>query len=157
MSKVLTVGTFDLYHAGHVNFLYQCAIIAGIYTHFGLFEANYRGDDKHFLVVGINTDEFVEKFKGKKPLYSYEQRTELINSNKHVNYTLKNDSANLKEMLERVKPNILIVGSDWATKDYYAQIGVTQEWLDQKGITLCYVPYTQGVSTSQLKERIIGS
>lgn len=53
-----------------------------------------------------------------------------------------------------VRPNIIVIGSDWAKKDYYAQMGFTQEWLDQRGIGLAYVPYTKDISTTILKQRL---
>jgi len=46
--------------------------------------------------------------------------------------------------------------ADWARKDYYAQMQFTQTWLDVQDIQLVYVPYTVGVSTTDLKSRIIG-
>lgn len=154
MSNVLTVGTFDLYHAGHVNFLYQCAKIAGI-----IGEGHHSPTPNHHVTVGLNSDEFVQRYKGKKPIYSFKERVVLLSNNKYVWNVKENNTRTIEPLLTlKYEPfDFLVIGSDWATKDYYAQIGVTQEWLDEKGITLCYVPYTQGVSTSILKERIIGS
>lgn len=149
MSRVLTVGTFDLYHSGHVDFLYQCAKIAGV-------AARYSDVSNH-VTVGLNSDEFVEKYKGKRPVYTWSERLKLLTSNKHV-WSVKMNEADTLEPLLTLKYDsfdFLVVGSDWAKKDYYAQIGLTQEWLDRGGITLCYVPYTEGVSTTELKERIL--
>lgn len=56
--------------------------------------------------------------------------------------------------VEAAKPDYLVVGSDWATRDYYAQMGFTQDWLDERGISLVYVPYTRGVSTTEIRGRI---
>jgi hypothetical protein len=50
---------------------------------------------------------------------------------------------------------MIIVGSDWARRDYYSQMGFTQDWLDERGIGLCYIPYTLGISTTDLKKRIV--
>lgn len=160
MSRVLTVGTFDLYHSGHVNFLRQCAKIAGLFKrdNYGLIELG-SPTKYNQVTVGLNSDEFVERYKGKKPLYSFEERYLLLGSSQYVYNVVKNDQPDgtIQDLFKWIKPDILVIGSDWAQKDYYAQIGVTQEWLDQNNITLCYVPYTQGVSTTQLKERIIGT
>ena len=159
MSKVLTVGTFDLYHAGHVNFLFQCAKIAGITGK--NFWGESKHDDKHNVTVGLNSDEFVEKYKGKKPVYSYDERYKLLVNNRYVWSVTKNDRPTIEDILFNrngtSEYDFLVVGSDWAKKDYHAQIGVTQERLDQRGITLVYVPYTEGVSTTELKERILKS
>ena len=53
-----------------------------------------------------------------------------------------------------VQPNYIIIGSDWARKDYYKQMGFTQDWLDERDIGLIYVPYTDGISTTEIKRRI---
>lgn len=152
MSRVLTVGTFDLYHSGHVNFLFNCYKLTGATW-------TTESSDKNNLTVGLNSDEFVEKYKGKKPLYSYKERQILLANNRYVWSIQENDSPTLESLLidrhYSKKFDILVVGSDWAKKDYYAQIGVTQEWLDTKGILLCYIPYTEGISTTELKERIL--
>jgi hypothetical protein len=62
--------------------------------------------------------------------------------------------ADSKIAIEIVKPDYIVIGSDWAKKDYYAQMGFTQDWLDERGIGLVYVPYTQTISTTKLKGRM---
>lgn len=56
--------------------------------------------------------------------------------------------------VEAAKPDYLVIGSDWALRDYYAQMGFTQDWLDDRAISLVYVPYTRGVSTTEIRGRI---
>jgi glycerol-3-phosphate cytidylyltransferase len=56
--------------------------------------------------------------------------------------------------IEAVDPDIIIVGSDWARRDYYAQMNFDQDWLDERCIGLAYIPYTKGISTTDLKKRI---
>jgi hypothetical protein len=53
-----------------------------------------------------------------------------------------------------VKPDYVLIGSDWARKDYYKQMGFTQDWLDARGIGLIYIPYTKGISSTEIKKRI---
>lgn len=133
MSKLLTLGTFDTPHAGHAVFLRKCERFA---------------DE---VVVGVNTDQFVESFKGKRPIYSWGERASLI---KALGYkVLPNPSAG-RETIAQVRPDIIAVGSDWATRDYYGQIDVTQEWLDERKIAMLYLPYTAGISTTDLKRRL---
>lgn len=148
MSRVLTVGTFDLFHPGHINFLMNCSIIAG---------SLIKRDEQHNVIVGLNTDEFVNDFKGKKPIYSYAERRAILTSCRYVYSVVKNETgADLKPLLEKQNPDILVVGSDWAKKDYYAQTGLNQDWLDFKRILLCYIPYTEGISSTQMRKRILG-
>jgi glycerol-3-phosphate cytidylyltransferase len=132
MKKILTMGTFDIPHAGHAAFLRECE--------------NY-GE----VMVGVNTDEFVEEYKGERPLFSYEERSQLILA---LGYTvLKNSSAG-RTLIRRIRPDLVAIGSDWLKKDYMAQINMTPELFEQMGIGLLYLPYTDGISTTLIKERL---
>jgi glycerol-3-phosphate cytidylyltransferase len=106
------------------------------------------------VTVALNTDEFVAAYKGAWPICSYEERLQVLSACRYVSLVVPQDVPNLGPQLEQIRPRYLVIGSDWARKDYYAQIGVSQEWLDAHSITLCYVPYTEGVSTTELKKRL---
>ena len=137
---VYTGGTFDLFHSGHVNFLRQCKKIAGDY---GL------------VVVALNTDEFIERFKGKPPVYSYDERKSILEGCRYVDAVYPNiGNEDSTKTLKNFKVDFIVIGSDWANKNYYAQMGFTQKWLDERGIVLIYVPYTENISTTSLKHRI---
>lgn len=143
MGIVYTGGTFDLFHAGHVKFLKQCKRIAGV---------NGR------VVVSLNTDEFIYAYKGKYPIMSFDERKTLLMSCIYVDTVIENvGGADSKPCIEAILPDFIVVGDDWAKKDYYAQMQFTQEWLDKREIQLCYIPYTVGVSTTELKRRIVSS
>lgn len=134
--KVYTGGTFDLPHAGHVNFLKKCAQLGSVY-------------------VALNTDDFIEQYKGKPPVMSFDERLEVITEYRSVYGVISNDSgADSKQTILEIKPDIIAIGSDWARKDYYKQMGFTQDWLDQQGISLIYIPYTQGISSTEIKRRL---
>jgi glycerol-3-phosphate cytidylyltransferase len=135
-----TGGTFDLFHAGHVNFLKRCKDMV-----------QYSG----LVTVSLNTDEFIERYKGKPPVCSYAQRAQVLTSCRFVDRVIPNEGGeDSKEAILKVKPTYLAIGSDWATKDYYKQMGFTQDWLDSYGIALVYIPYTKGVSSSEIKTRL---
>lgn len=135
MKTVYTGGTFDLFHPGHVNLLAQCKKIA----------------DR--VVVALNTDEFVLRYKGRAPIWSFEQRETVLRACWYVDDVIPNiDGEDSKPTILSVRPDFIVIGSDWATKDYYAQMNFTQEWLDVNGITLLYVPYTQGISSTLLRQ-----
>lgn len=138
MKNVLyTGGTFDLFHAGHVNFLRQCKKIA------------------NEVIVSLNTDEFIVEYKNKPPICNYYQRKLMLESCVYVDKVIENKcGADSKPSILATKPNIIAIGSDWATKDYYAQMQFTQGWLDQFDITLIYIPYTENISTTILKQKI---
>lgn len=137
---IYTGGTFDLFHAGHVNFLKQCKDIAG---KFGS------------VIVSLNTDEFVKEYKGKSPIVSYCDRFAVLQACKYVDYVIANSGgSDSKPTILKVKPNIIAIGTDWARKDFYKQMQFTQDWLDEKNISLIYIPYTKGISTTEIKAKI---
>lgn len=133
-----TGGTFDLFHSGHSNFLRVCAEIS------------------ETVVVSLNTDEFIEAYKGKPPVISYKDRYEVLMSCRYVDEVIPNSGGtDSKPAIEEVNPNIIAIGSDWARRDYYAQMGFSQDWLDARGISLIYIPYTQGISSTAIKARLV--
>ena len=137
---VYTGGTFDLFHSGHVNLLKRCKEIAG-------------EDGK--VVVSLNTDEFIEKYKGKPPVCDNEERAAVLRACKYVDKVVYNVGGEDSTIaIDIMQPNYIVIGSDWAKKDYYAQMGFTQEWLDERGIGLCYAPYTKEISTTKIKGRM---
>jgi len=136
MSIVYTGGTFDLPHKGHYRLLKRAAEIG-------------------VVVVALNTDEFIQSYKGRPPILSYEERKEALLACRWVDQVVPNvGGADSKIAIEMVHPDYIIIGSDWARKDYYLQMGFTQDWLDQRGIGLIYVPYTEGISTTDIKNRM---
>lgn len=138
--RVYTGGTFDLFHAGHVNFLKQCHEVAGI---------------SGLVIVSLNTDSFIEEYKGKAPICSDKERYDVISSCKYVDQVIWNSGGvDSKPAILYAKPDVIAIGSDWARKDYYKQMGFTQDWLDELNISLMYIPYTQGISSTDIKTRL---
>jgi glycerol-3-phosphate cytidylyltransferase len=134
---VYTGGTFDLYHAGHARFLARCAELGEV-------------------TVSLNTDQFILDYKGKPPVISYADRAEVLLSTRSVSRVIPNTGgADSTIAIESVMPDIIAIGTDWARRDYYKQMGFDQDWLDDRGIALIYIPYTQGISSTAVKERIL--
>jgi len=137
LGLVYTGGTFDLFHAGHVAFLQRCSEFGSV-------------------VVALNTDEFIEQYKGKPPVISYEDRRRVLLACRYVDRVVPNlGGADSRPTIEMVNPDMVIIGSDWAKKDYYAQMQFSQDWLDERGIGLAYLPYTIGISSTAIKERMM--
>lgn len=138
MPVVLTVGTWDCTHYGHMRFFNKC-------KQFGTVK------------VGVNTDEFIEKYKGKPPILSY---TERLITLMELGFTQDdlgpNDQADgtIIPLIDRFRPDHIVVGSDWLRKDYLKQIGLTSEFLEQEDINLIYVPYETSISATEIKRRI---
>lgn len=134
MRKVLTAGTFDCLHAGHVIFLQR---------------ARQLGDH---LTVLLGTDDYVKSYKQKAPLFDYQERKNVLELLPFVDTVQPNDQNNLMTALSVFHPDILVIGSDWGDR-YFDQIGVSQKWLVTNHIMLVYLPYTPEISTTQIIER----
>ena len=136
---VLTIGTFDLLHTGHIDLFKHC------------YELANGGP----VYVAVNTDEFVEKYKGKRPIIRLEDRLEMVSSIKYVTSVFTHSSGkDCKPTIETVLPQILVIGSDWLEKDYLKQIDIDVRYLEDRRITLAYTPRFEE-STSAIKKRII--
>ena len=141
MSVVYTGGTFDLFHSGHVNLLKRCRDVAGV-----------NGK----VVVSLNKDDFIEKYNGKPALCNDLERSTVLMSCRYVDEVVFNiGGSDSRAAIELVNPDYIVVGSDWANKDYYSQMNFTQEWLDQRDIGLIYIPYSKHISSSEIKNRLI--
>lgn len=136
MRTVITLGTFDLFHAGHVRLLHRCANL---------------GDR---VIVGLNTDEFVERFKGRRPVVPYDGRAEVLNACRYVSRVVPNDQADGSALgvIADSGADLIVVGSDWENRDYLGQLGVPADWLQARGIGVVFLPYTEGVSTTAIRE-----
>lgn len=138
--KVLTVGTFDLGHYGHAYLFEWCRKIAGL-----------TGE----VIVSVNKDDFVERFKGKSPVLSYKERVALIKAFKDVDKVIPNElGEDSKPTILAVNPDVIVIGSDWLKKDYLKQMRFTPEWLEEQKIALMYIPRHLSISTSEIKKRL---
>lgn len=133
MGKLLTIGTFDVPHIGHANLIRQCE--------------QFSSD----IWIGVNSDLFVEKYKGERPLYGQAERMAFMEIFGHP--VLLNYSAG-SELISVIRPNIIAIGTDWVDRDYLGQIGIDRSYLELNKIALLYLPYTRGVSTTEIKGRI---
>jgi len=127
MRKVLTYGTFDLFHYGHLNMLQTAAAF---------------GDE---LIVGISTDEFNEE-KNKKAIIPYRQRMQIVSNIQCVDRVFPEWSWEQKIAdLERFKIDTFIIGEDWKGKfDFlhpYCEV--------------IYLARTDGISTTEIRNRIL--
>ena len=126
MKTVLTYGTFDLFHRGHVRILKRLSQLG----------------DK--LIVGLSTDEF-NAGKGKRSLFSYEERKEILESCRYVDKVIP-ESDWAQKKLDVVKYNVDIfgMGSDWAGK--YDELKDLCE--------VVYLDRTEDISTTDIKQSL---
>jgi glycerol-3-phosphate cytidylyltransferase len=140
MAIVYTGGTFDLFHSGHANLLKRCREIAG---------------EDGWVVVSLNPDDFIIKYKRSAPICNETERKAVLESCMYVDEVIMNvGGEDSKIAIEMVNPDYIVIGSDWAKRDYYKQMGFDQFWLDEKNIGLCYVPYTKAISSTEIKRRM---
>ncbi|MBY5921257.1 adenylyltransferase/cytidyltransferase family protein [Ferrimonas balearica] len=130
MKRVITFGTFDVFHVGHVNLLQRAAAC---------------GDQ---LIVGVSTDALNFSKKNRYPIYNQNDRMRIINGLRYVNFCFEEESLELKrEYILRYNADVLVMGDDWAGKfDEFKDI-----------CDVIYLPRTPSVSTTQLIEVISSS
>ena len=143
-TTVLTIGTFDLAHPGHYFLFQQCRKLAG---EFGR------------VVVGLNLDAFVASFKTRPPIQTYDERETVLRACRWVDDVIENaGGADARPCIEAVAPDWLVIGSDWcrdgSADQYYHQLNITADWLDQHQIGLLFVPRRGAMSTTTLKTRV---
>lgn len=126
MKTVITYGTFDLYHVGHVNLLRRLRAL---------------GDR---LVVGLSTDAF-NLSKGKKTVVPFEQRAEILRATRYVDDVFPEENWEQKIAdIKRENASIFAMGDDWAGKfDFLSE-----------HVEVIYLPRTTGISTTELKQVI---
>lgn len=124
MKKVITYGTFDILHYGHINLLKR---------------ARELGD---YLIVALSTDEF-NKIKNKKSYYNYEQRKLLLESCRYVDLVIPENYWEQKiDDIQKYQADIFVMGDDWKGKfDFLKSF-----------CEVIYLPRTPDISTTQIKK-----
>lgn len=127
MKKIITYGTFDLLHYGHINLLKR---------------AKEEGD---YLIVGLSTDEFNWKEKQKICYFSYEKRKQLLEAIRYVDLVIPENSWEQKiSDINEFKVDEFVIGDDWAGKFDF----LTKETKAQ----VVYLSRTPEISTTQIKK-----
>ncbi len=126
MKRVITYGTFDLLHYGHINLLRR---------------ARALGD---YLIVALSTDEFNWEEKGKKSYFNYEQRKALLEAIRYVDLVIPEISWEQKKTdVHEYHIDTFVIGDDW-TGEF--------DFLKDEGVEVIYLPRTPEISTTQIKE-----
>jgi len=129
---VFTNGVFDLIHPGHVDSLRRAKAEGG------------------FLVVGINSDESVRRLKGQgRPILPQEQRMHVLAALEYVNLVTLFDQDTPKELIEAVRPHVLVKGGHYAIEEI-----VGHEFVQSYGGKVLSLPLREGYSSSSIIELI---
>ena len=135
MEKVIgyTQGTFDMFHIGHLNLI--------------------KNAKRHcdYLVVGVNSDDLVESYKNKRPIIPLDERVEIMRAIKYVDEVIVTNTLDKKEIWEKVRFNEIYIGDDWKGTEVWNKI---EAELKSVGCDVVYIPYTKGISTTQIREKL---
>ena len=127
MKRVITYGTFDLLHYGHINLLRR---------------AKRYGD---YLIAAVSTDEF-NALKGKKCYFTYQQRKALVEAIRYVDLVIPEETWEQKRSdVHEYHVDTFVIGDDWQGKF---------DFLKEEGVEVVYLPRTPEISTSKIKADI---
>lgn len=131
-----TTGVFDLLHVGHLNLLEKCKEMC------------------NYLIVGVCNDDYVKNIKNKEPIFTQEDRLRIIKSLKCVDDAVLMNIEEIENKLifyKNRKFDVLFSGDDWKGSERYKK---TEEEFKNYGISIEYLPYTKGISTTDIKGKI---
>lgn len=128
-----TQGTFDLFHVGHLNLINNAKVYCDS------------------LVVGVNDDELVLKYKNKRTNVKAEDRVRIVEAIKGVDRAIITHTLDKIKIHELIKFDVIFIGDDWKGNERWKQ---TEEELAKIGVDVVYLPYTKGISTTSLTGRI---
>lgn len=129
-----TAGTFDMFHIGHLNLIKN---------------ARSRCD---YLIVGVNTDELVQQYKGKKVVVPLEERMEIIRALRYVDEVMSVESLDKKEIWLKKHYDLLFIGEDWKGNPRWE---ATEKEMKQYGVETIFLPYTKGTNSTLLREKLV--
>lgn len=131
--KGFTVGTYDMFHRGHLNLV---------------MHAKEYCD---YLIVGVHTDRWVERQKNHKPVITFEDRAAIVRAIRYVDEVLPNEGRSDLKAWERLHFDVVFIGDDWKGTPGWNQV---EAELKTVGCDVVYLPHTGGVSSTEIRESI---
>lgn len=129
-----TDGVYDLFHVGHLNMIQTAKMFC------------------EYLIVGVHGDDVVEEYKHHKPIINENDRKRIIESIKGVDRAEINRFRDKLKLWELYRFDVVFIGDDWKGTDRWNHF---QEVLAEYGVDVIYVPYTKGISTTEIREKIV--
>lgn len=129
-----TDGVYDLFHVGHLNMI------------------NTAKEHCEYLIVGVHGDEVVKGYKHHVPIINENDRRKIVASIKGVDEAVINQFRDKLKLWELYHFDVVFIGDDWKN---------TQRWndfekkLSEIGVDVVYVPYTKGISTTEIRRKIM--
>lgn len=128
-----TTGVYDMFHIGHLNLLKRAK------------------EQCDYLIVGVSTDELVWHDKHKKPIIAFPERCAIVEAIRYVDQVVPQEDKNKFGAWEKYQFHKMFVGSDWKGSDAWNRF---EQQLTPVGVEIVYLDYTDGISSSILRERI---
>lgn len=129
-----TTGVFDMFHIGHLNILRKAK------------------EQCDYLIVGVSTDELVQKTKNKIPIIPYKERAEIVSAIKYVDKVVPQEDKDKMAAYNKYKFNVMFVGDDWKGSELFSKC---EKELNEKGSKVVYFPYTKSTSSTILREKVL--
>ena len=131
-----TAGVFDLFHVGHLNLFERCKECCS------------------YLIVAVCDDDYVRNIKHKEPVFPLKDRVRILESIKYIDEVVVVGIEEVNDKMlsyEKYSFDVLFSGDDWKGSERYKQ---TEEQFAKAGVSIEYLPYTKGVSTTEIKHKI---
>ncbi|MGN9160348.1 adenylyltransferase/cytidyltransferase family protein [Clostridium sulfidigenes] len=125
-----TTGVFDMFHIGHLNILKRAK------------------EECEFLIVGVTTDELVA-YKNKKAVIPHNERMAIVESIKYVDKVVSQENMDKMKAWKKYNFDVMFVGSDWKGTAKWNEF---EKQFNAVGVDIVYFSYTQGTSSTQLRE-----
>lgn len=129
-----TTGVYDMFHIGHLNILRRAK------------------EQCDYLIVGVSTDELVEREKNKRPVIPFDQRCRIVEAIRYVDEVVPQiDKDKLAAYLRMDRKfHKMFVGSDWQGTPQWAEY---ERQFEPLGVRIIYLPHTDGISSTMLREQ----
>ncbi len=128
-----TTGVFDMFHIGHLNILKKAK------------------EQCDYLIVGVSTDSLVNEYKHKLPIIPFEERAEIVRSIKYVDQVVPQTTMDKYVAWKELHYNVIFHGDDWKNSQMYKDM---EDKLTKEGVEFVYFPYTKGISSTILSEKV---
>lgn len=129
-----TTGVFDMFHIGHLNILKKAK------------------EQCDYLIVGVSTDELVQKTKNKTPIIPFDERVEILSAIKYVDEVVPQENKDKIAAFEKYKFDVMFVGDDWKGSELFTKC---EEELNKRGSKVIYFPYTKSTSSTILRKKVL--
>lgn len=129
-----TDGVYDLFHVGHLNMI------------------NTAKEHCEYLIVGVHSDQVVKEYKHHFPIIDEGDRRKIVAAIKGVDRAVINQFRDKLKLWELYHFDVVFIGDDWKGTERWNQF---EKVLGELGVDVVYVPYTKGISTTEIRRKIM--